>query len=470
MIALQYNPDTLTRTLQVQATGGDGGDRSRGAAAEGRRGRDDQARGRDRRHRPARATRTATPTRSSSASTRSSRRSRRSSTRAPTTCRRTTRWPRSGALEMLPLRGAADAVRLEQAARRAGAGHRPLGHRGGVRRRLNPIRAKVSLGLRVLSVDDLGFGAPRRHAVHGATCARRRRSPARAGSVALSRARAGGRLHDRSAAGAARRRRRADDVVPADEPLRRASASTRCDPGDGDAAGAVPAPPARARGRSASRCSTRCAVVEGDRRDLLAARHLGDPELWWRLADANGVVDPRELTDAGRPAAADHAARGRPGGGRWLSARPPAAAGRARPCRCRRRARCSTRCSEVKVESRLGRDAERLRAHASRSRTARRCTRCSCSPAASSIPILRVVIAVTRRRHDDGADRRRDDPPRGPLRRRPDLDADGQGQGPDGADGHRSSSTACPYPAMPPARARARRARQVRRASASSRW
>ena len=38
-------------------------------------------------------------------------------------------------------------------------------------------------------------------------------------------------------------------------------------------------------------------VVEGDRRDLLGARHLGDPELWWRLADANAVVDPRALTD-----------------------------------------------------------------------------------------------------------------------------------------------------------------------------
>jgi hypothetical protein len=34
---------------------------------------------------------------------------------------------------------------------------------------------------------------------------------------------------------------------------------------------------------------------EGDRRDLLAARHLGDPELWWRLADANVVMDPAEL-------------------------------------------------------------------------------------------------------------------------------------------------------------------------------
>ena len=36
-------------------------------------------------------------------------------------------------------------------------------------------------------------------------------------------------------------------------------------------------------------------IVEGDRRDLLGARHAGDAELWWRLADANGVVDPRDL-------------------------------------------------------------------------------------------------------------------------------------------------------------------------------
>ena len=38
-------------------------------------------------------------------------------------------------------------------------------------------------------------------------------------------------------------------------------------------------------------------IVEGDRRDNLAARHLGDPELWWQLADANGAVDPRTLAD-----------------------------------------------------------------------------------------------------------------------------------------------------------------------------
>ena len=38
-------------------------------------------------------------------------------------------------------------------------------------------------------------------------------------------------------------------------------------------------------------------IVAGDRRDMLAEQHLGDVGLWWRIADANGVVDPRELTD-----------------------------------------------------------------------------------------------------------------------------------------------------------------------------
>jgi len=36
-------------------------------------------------------------------------------------------------------------------------------------------------------------------------------------------------------------------------------------------------------------------IVEGDRRDVLGARHVGEAELWWRLADANGSIDPRDL-------------------------------------------------------------------------------------------------------------------------------------------------------------------------------
>jgi hypothetical protein len=42
-------------------------------------------------------------------------------------------------------------------------------------------------------------------------------------------------------------------------------------------------------------------VREGDRRDTLAHSHLLDAFLWWRLADANGVLDPTALeTPPGR--------------------------------------------------------------------------------------------------------------------------------------------------------------------------
>jgi nucleoid-associated protein YgaU len=38
-------------------------------------------------------------------------------------------------------------------------------------------------------------------------------------------------------------------------------------------------------------------VQQGDRLDNIAARYLGDPEQFWRLADANGVLRPDELTE-----------------------------------------------------------------------------------------------------------------------------------------------------------------------------
>lgn len=42
-------------------------------------------------------------------------------------------------------------------------------------------------------------------------------------------------------------------------------------------------------------------VGSGERPDLLAQRYLGDVGQWWQIADANPVLDPRELTDeAGR--------------------------------------------------------------------------------------------------------------------------------------------------------------------------
>jgi hypothetical protein len=38
-------------------------------------------------------------------------------------------------------------------------------------------------------------------------------------------------------------------------------------------------------------------VVALDRPDSLGAKYFSDPLLYWRIADANAVVDPNELTD-----------------------------------------------------------------------------------------------------------------------------------------------------------------------------
>ncbi len=38
-------------------------------------------------------------------------------------------------------------------------------------------------------------------------------------------------------------------------------------------------------------------VTEGERLDNITARYLGDPELFWRICDANGVLEPDSLTD-----------------------------------------------------------------------------------------------------------------------------------------------------------------------------
>ena len=38
-------------------------------------------------------------------------------------------------------------------------------------------------------------------------------------------------------------------------------------------------------------------VTQGDRLDNLAYEYLGDPEQYWRIADANGVMRPEELTE-----------------------------------------------------------------------------------------------------------------------------------------------------------------------------
>ena len=38
-------------------------------------------------------------------------------------------------------------------------------------------------------------------------------------------------------------------------------------------------------------------VVQGDRLDLIAAKYLGDPLIFWLLCDANGAIIPNGLID-----------------------------------------------------------------------------------------------------------------------------------------------------------------------------
>lgn len=38
-------------------------------------------------------------------------------------------------------------------------------------------------------------------------------------------------------------------------------------------------------------------LIQGERLDHLAARYFGDPELFWRICDANGAMRPDELIE-----------------------------------------------------------------------------------------------------------------------------------------------------------------------------
>lgn len=41
-------------------------------------------------------------------------------------------------------------------------------------------------------------------------------------------------------------------------------------------------------------------VSQDDRLDNIAAHYLGDPEQYWRIADANGAMQPEHLIEVGR--------------------------------------------------------------------------------------------------------------------------------------------------------------------------
>ena len=179
---------------------------------------------------------------------------------------------------------------------------------------LNPIRAKVS----ARPAGPLGrrprLRPPRRHARSWRYLRTKESLAARAGSVALSDARSGGDLpmadplQELLAAGAV-----PTTSLPADEPLRRGVAVDAWDPGAGEPRRCRSCAGGSARARTASRCSTRCGSSRATAATCSRRATSATPELWWRLADANGVVDPRELTDAVGRRLRVTLARGRPG-------------------------------------------------------------------------------------------------------------------------------------------------------------
>ena len=55
-------------------------------------------------------------------------------------------------------------------------------------------------------------------------------------------------------------------------------------------------------------------VLEGQRLDRLAAERIGDPERFWRIADANGAMRPADLMVPGRILRIPNATPGAGGG------------------------------------------------------------------------------------------------------------------------------------------------------------
>jgi hypothetical protein len=56
------------------------------------------------------------------------------------------------------------------------------------------------------------------------------------------------------------------------------------------------------------------AVRQGDRLDLIAAKYLGDPLLFWLLCDANGAIRPEDLVSTPGRVLAITMPQGIPGG------------------------------------------------------------------------------------------------------------------------------------------------------------
>jgi hypothetical protein len=152
--------------------------------------------------------------------------------------------------------------------------------------KLNPMRAKVSLGLRVLTVDDLGFDAKGGQPLHDLP----------PGQGAACRESAGRQLLH---AWDQRHRLKGREATHAQLQLRPTSRyyetpTKTMEGADGENLVYVArrfCPP----GASLALLSLHT-VVAGERLDIIAGAQLGDPEAFWRIGDANDAMRPDDLT------------------------------------------------------------------------------------------------------------------------------------------------------------------------------
>ena len=61
-------------------------------------------------------------------------------------------------------------------------------------------------------------------------------------------------------------------------------------------------------------------VTQGDRLDLIAAKYLGDPLMYWLICDANGAIRPDDLVETPGNRHQHHDAAGRAGRAECLTA------------------------------------------------------------------------------------------------------------------------------------------------------
>ena len=157
---------------------------------------------------------------------------------------------------------------------------------------LNPIRARINLDMRVLSVSDLGFD--QKGGTLYMTYQQRKEQLAHLLITATSARWGSEASHERPAGRPAQHAGRSKPL-PVQQPLPRHRSARLLELPDGRQCAYLRRrflPPA---GRLP--LLVEHTVSQGDRLDNLAAQYLGDPELAWRICDANNVIHPREAAD-----------------------------------------------------------------------------------------------------------------------------------------------------------------------------